>query len=455
MTSLSATALDGRSSRWRIASLSAPLAGFFLTQSVVNLLVLGLVGRLGASALAAVGAASSIYGVALAMLFGFDAAVQARVSRSVGAGRTERVGALLGEALTVSVPFAIGLTLAVWVGAPPLLRLMLGPGITADLGAAYVRAASPSLVFLAVTVPVNAAWIGSARPSFPLVVGLAVAPVQFLASEVLIASMGPFPALGAAGAGAGQSISTLAGLVLQAFLVLRRGGIPGVFVHGPTGSGAAQTISLGWPISLQQALLQCGYVAAYAIVARLGVAATAIVNVLISITNLPVQLSVAAGVGAATLVGQALGAGDPAAARSWGWRASLMACLVIAPLGLLGLAEPRTLLAPFLQDPDVLATALLPMRLAGLTILATPVGLVLGFAIRGAGATRIAALIPFVSQWGVTLPMSFVCALVLGWGLIGLVGVQLAVAIADAVVTMLIWKGRAWAAPRALRTRRV
>ncbi|MBV8682977.1 MAG: hypothetical protein JO111_08905, partial [Caulobacteraceae bacterium] len=290
MTVISATAVGGRAPSWRLARLSAPLAGFFLSQSVVNLLVLGMVGRLGASALAAVGTASSITGVALAILFGLDAAVQARVSRSVGAGGRERVGLLLGEALAVGVPIGLALAGSVWIGAPPLLRLMLGAGTTADLGAAYARAFAPSLVFLAVTVPINAAWIGSARPSYPLVVALAVAPVQFLASAVLISGAGPVPALGAAGAGAGQSVATLFGLVLQAILVLKRGGIAGVLDRRPTPAGAAQTISLAWPISLQQASLQCGYVVAYAIVAQVGVAATAIINVLISITNLPVQL---------------------------------------------------------------------------------------------------------------------------------------------------------------------
>jgi putative MATE family efflux protein len=453
MTLLRATTLGERAPSWKIAWLSGPLAGFFLTQSVVNLLVLGMVGRLGAVALAAAGAAGSVYGVALAMLFGLDAAVQARVSRSVGAGRRERLGAILGEAWAVGVPLGLALVPAVWVGAPPLLRLLLGNPAAADLGAAYVRAAAPSLVFLAVTIPVNAVWIGSARPTLPFAVTLAQAPVQLLASQVLIFGAGPLTAFGLAGAGAGQTISTLAGLVFQMALVLRRDGVPDVFRRRPSGAGVAQTIALAWPISVQQALLQCGYVIAYAIVARIGVAATAIVNVLISITNLPVQLSVAAGAGAATLVGQSLGAGDTAAARDWGWRASLMASLVIAPLGLLGMVAPEILLTPFLHDHDIIAGALLPARLAGATMLATPVGLVLGFAVRGAGATRIAALIPFVSQWAVTLPATFICALVLGWGLVGLVGVQLAVSIGDAAVTILIWKGSAWATPRALRPR--
>lgn len=420
---------------------------------MVNLLVLGMLGHLGATALAGVGAASAVYSAALAMLFGLDAAAQARVSRSVGAGRGERLGAIVGEVVAVGTLLGMVLAVAVWAGGPPLLRLLLRDPASARLGTAYVRAAAPSLVFLAVTIPINAVWIGAARPFRPLGVAVALAPIQLLASRVLIFGAGPLAAQGVAGAGAAQSISTLAGLILQVALVLGRGGVPDVLRRRPTGAGVAQTIALGWPISLQQAFLQCGYVAAYAIVARLGVAATAIVNVLISITNLPVQLSVAVGVGAATLVGQALGGGDTAAARSWGWRAGLLGSVVIAPLGLLGFAAPQTLLAPFLRDPAVMATALWPMRLAALTILATPVGLVLGFAIRGAGATRIAALIPFLSQWAVTLPATFVCALVLGWGLIGLVGVQLAVSIADAAVTILIWKGRAWAAPRALRPR--
>jgi Na+-driven multidrug efflux pump len=304
-----------------------------------------------------------------------------------------------------------------------------------------------------VTIPINAVWIGAARPLRPLAVALALAPIQLLASSVLIFGAGPLAAQGVAGAGAAQSIATLAGLIIQVTLVLGRGGVTDVLRGRLTGEGVAQTIALGWPISLQQALLQCGYVAAYAIVGRLGVAATAIVNVLISITNLPVQLCVAIGVGAATLVGQSLGAGDTAAARSWGWRAGLLGSLVIAPLGLLGLVAPGTLLAPFLHDPTVMAMALWPMRLAALTILATPAGLVLGFTIRGAGATRIAALIPFVSQWVAQLPGTFICGLLLGWGLTGIVGVQFAVAIADAVVTILIWRGRAWAAPRALRPR--
>jgi putative MATE family efflux protein len=453
MTLLRATALGETAPSWRIAKLSAPLAGFLLAPTVISLLVLGMLGRLGPTALAGVGAASSVYSVALAMLLGLDAAAQARVSRSVGAGRREQLGAILVEAVAVGTVAGMVLAGVLWAGGPPLLRLMLRDPAAARLGSAYVRAAAPSLVFLAATIPINAVWIGSARPLRPLGVAVALAPFQLLASRVLIFGAGPLAAQGVAGAGAAASIATLAGVVLQVALVLGRGGVADVLRRRPSGAGVAQTLALGWPISLQQALLQCGYVAVYAIVARIGVAATAIVNVLISITNLPVQLSVAAGVAAATLVGQSLGAGDTRAARNWGWRAGLMGTLVTAPLGLLGVAMPQMLLAPFLRDPGIMAMALWPMRLAALTILVTPAGLVLGFAIRGAGATRIAALIPFVSQWVATLPATFFCALVLGWDLTGMVGVQFAVAIADAVVTILIWKARAWTTPRALRPR--
>ena len=75
--------------------LGTPLIAFFLVQNAVNLASLAMLGRLGNAALAGVGAASAVYGVVLALLFGFDTGVQAIVSRITGAGRENRLGEVL------------------------------------------------------------------------------------------------------------------------------------------------------------------------------------------------------------------------------------------------------------------------------------------------------------------------------------------------------------------------
>src|ERR1700761_141492 len=80
-----------------IAGLGAPLIGFFLIQTVVNLVGLAMLGRLGDAALAGVGLANAVFGLLLALLYGFDTGVQAIVARATGAGRAERCGAVLTD----------------------------------------------------------------------------------------------------------------------------------------------------------------------------------------------------------------------------------------------------------------------------------------------------------------------------------------------------------------------
>jgi MATE family multidrug resistance protein len=199
-----------------------------------------------------------------------------------------------------------------------------------------------------------------------------------------------------------------------------------------------------WPVSVQQAFVQLGLMVAFVIAGHLGTAASAVINVLIALSTVPAQTSVALGTAAATLVGQSLGRGDEAAARTWGWRTVGVGLIVTGPLGLLAVVAPHLLLAPFLRDPNSLAMAILPARILGLGIVADTAARIICFAIRGAGATRIGALIPFVSQWIVQLPLAASAALWFGMGILGLVAAQSGVALAEVAVAFLVWRGSSW-----------
>ncbi|MGH6971373.1 MAG: MATE family efflux transporter, partial [Caulobacteraceae bacterium] len=63
------------------------MAAFFLVQNFASLACLAIVGRLGDAALAGLGIGGVLCGAATALLYGFDTAVQALVSRATGAGR--------------------------------------------------------------------------------------------------------------------------------------------------------------------------------------------------------------------------------------------------------------------------------------------------------------------------------------------------------------------------------
>ena len=435
-----------------ILRLGAPLIAFFLVQNLANLFCLAFLGGLGTATLAGVGAASAIYGVVLALLFGFDTGVQALVSRATGAGDKARLGGILAEALAASIPLGVGLSLALWSIGPKLVAGMLSDPAAAAAGAAYLRAGAPSIALLALTVPINAAWIGAGRPAIAFLVTFLTAPIQVGLTFLLVFGAGPISALGASGAGIATVLGCLAGAVLQVTLMLRLRLVEAW--RAPTAAGMLRIVAIGWPVSAQQSLGQLGLMVAYAIVAQLGDAGAAVINVLLNLTMVTINSANGLGVAAATLVGQSLGRGNAGEARGWGWRTAGWGAVLTGPLGLAAAIAPEPLLRLFLHDPATLALAVWPARLIGLNVAADTAHWVLSFAFRGAGATKIAAGVTFASLWLIQLPLMWWVGIALHQGVLGMVAVQVALNVAEAVVLAFIWAGDFWV-PRDVRTRPV
>jgi len=425
-----------------ILRLGAPLIAFFLVQSLANLVGVALLGHLGDAVLAGVGAANAIYGVVMALLFGFDTGAQALISRAVGAGSRSRPGEVLADALAAAIPLGACLAIGLWAFGPAVLAMLTHDKAALAAGSAFLRAAAPSLLLLAVTTPINAGWIASGRPGVAFLVTVVTATAQVGFTWLLLFGAGPIAPQGAAGAGLAGTLDTLLGLGLQLVLALRLRLVPRW--SAPSLAGALEVVAIGWPVSAQQSLVQCFLIIIFFIVAQLGVAQAAVINVLVSLTLVPIQTMTGFGVAAATLVGQSLGRGEVDAARRWGWRSAGVGALVTAPMGLIAVLAPGPLLGLFLHDPATLALAILPARIAGLAVGLDAAGRILGFAFRGAGATKIAAGVPFASQWLIQVPLMWWIALRLGMGVTGVVLVQGGVVFADAALFAALWSGGLW-----------
>jgi MATE family multidrug resistance protein len=425
-----------------IFALGAPLVGWFLIYNVMSIVAVGVLGRLGNDAIAGVGVASAIYAAITALLNGVDTGVQAIVSRTTGAGRASRIADVLAAAHAGAIPLAVVVGAATWAFGPSLVALLLPDHTAAAAGGAWIQAAAPSTVFLAATLPINAAWIGSGRPAIAMAVTALSAPLQIALTFVLVLGVGPLHGLGAAGSALAMTATMLACIAVQLVLAFRL--IPGFLRVRPRAAGVAEIVAIGWPISAQQSLLQVALMAVFAVIAQLGAAPAAIANVLLTLTGFPTQFGTGLGIAAATLAGQALGRGDPGEARAWGWRTTAVCIALTAPMGFALALAPHALLAPFLRDPATLAAAILPARIVGFGVAINTASIVLGFAFRGAGATKIAALVPFVSLWFVQLPLMAWVGLGLRQGLTGIIWVLTFVGAADLVVLALLWAGAAW-----------
>ena len=103
-----------------LARLGVPLAGASLAEMGMALTDMAVVGRLGGLELAAVGLAGGIAFDMLAILLGILTIVGVLVAEAIGAGRHDRVGAIVGQALRIALGLSV-LMIAFALALPVLL----------------------------------------------------------------------------------------------------------------------------------------------------------------------------------------------------------------------------------------------------------------------------------------------------------------------------------------------
>jgi MATE family multidrug resistance protein len=427
------------------ARLALPLIAYFFIGNAIGIATLAMVGRLGNAAIAGMGIANVIFGLLLALVFGFDTGVQALASRASGAGARELAGRILTEALVVSTPFGLVLAAICAVYGPRFAALLTPDTAVVDQASTYLMSVAPALAFIAITTPFNAYWIATANPRITFFVTAITIPLEIALTWLFVFGTAGMHGLGVAGAGLAVALGTFVGLLIQLALGMRLKPIEGLFRHRPSIRRVGSILAIGWPVSAQQSLVQAGSIIAFAIISRLGVESVAIFNVLSTLTLVPIQTAAGIGTACGTLVGRALGRGDAAAAKRWGWRLAGAGILFLGPLGLVAFFVPRALLALFLHDPHTLALAVWPTQLLGLGVAIDAVMRILSFALRGAGATKVATLIPFLLQWVLQLPLIYWVGVKLQFGIDGMVAVVVGLSVIEATAFTIVWQRARWA----------
>jgi Na+-driven multidrug efflux pump len=126
------------------------------------------------------------------------------------------------------------------------------------------------------------------------------------------------------------------------------------------------------------------------------------------------------GVAAGATLAQKLGAGKPAEATKAGWIAAAMATLSLSSVGLLFALFPRLLMRGFSSDPAIIELGASALLVAAIAQPFMAFATVLGTGLRGAGATRTVLGVTFVCAMIIRLVATYVFAITLGLGLLGI-----------------------------------
>jgi putative MATE family efflux protein len=393
--------------------------GGMMSQNILNLVDIGMVGRLGDSALAATGIGSFTNFLAISFIIGLSAGVQALAARRLGEGRDSETAVPLNGGLILSLIIGLPLCIILILVAPTAFEFLTDdPGVK-ELGVPYLQVRIVSMIAVGMNFSFRGYWSAIHMTGVYLRTLLIMHAINIFLNWVLIFGNLGAPELGVFGAGLATTISLYIGTFLYFFFAIRHASDKGFLHRIPSRSTLWQQFRLSLPSSLQQLFFSAGLVTLIWIVGRIGTAEVAAVNVLMTFHITAILPAFGIALAATTLVGNALGRGDKEDAARWGWNGGALTFLYGIMLSLLLIPFADPILGVFLTNIETRQLAYLPMILWALMISFDTMGMVLMNALIGAGDTHRAMRISVIWQWVFFLPLAFLIGPVLGFGLVG------------------------------------
>jgi putative MATE family efflux protein len=434
--------------RQKILALALPIIGGMVSQNVLNLVDTAMVGMLGAAALAAVGMASFANFMASAFITGLSAGVQAMAARRLGEGRTEASAEPLNGGLLLAVGLSLPLAGLPIFFADEIFGLLVEDPEVVALGVPYFEARLFAMVALGVNFAFRGYWNGVNLSKIYMRTLLVMHASNIVLNWVLIFGHFGVPALGVTGAGIGSAIATFIGSGLYFLQGWRMARANGFLQRLPSSATMLTMLRLSVPTGLQQFFFAAGLTGFFWILGKVGTAELAASNVLVQLLLVAILPGLGSGMAAASLVGQALGRGDPDDAKQWGWDVAKLATVVVGVMSLVGLFFPDLLLRPFLHDPETLELARLPLRFLAVTMSLDTLGMVLMNALLGAGDNLRVMTVSLLFQWVLFLPIGYLVGPVLGFGITGVWLGHIGYRSLQAGVFFFIWRSGSWAGRR-------
>jgi MATE family multidrug resistance protein len=426
-------------------ALAWPLILANLTQQVIQATDVLLMGRLGATQLAAATLALNLTFTFNLLMLGLLIASSPMMATALG----HRFNAVRDVRRT----FRAGLWLLVFMLPPYWLvlwhvgSLMRAFGIAEELASqgqtflrAYMWCTAPWLLFNLLRNFVSALE----RPRIVLWLSLAGIGINALLSWSLIWGHFGLPALGLVGGGVGSTLTWtfICGSLIAVTSIdrrFRRFHLLGHFWRFDRQRTMAM-VRLGWPIGVTMALEMGVFALAAYFMGWIGAPAVAAHAVALQLAALTFMVPLGLGQAATVRVGLALGRRDEAAITRAGWTAWVIGVAFMGTMALVMWSVPRRLVTLFLVDVPanalVIALAVSFVRVAAAFQLVDGAQVIGAGMLRGLHDTRWPLLFALVGYWVVGLGIGAWLAFAADWEGVG-IWIGLASGLASVAVLML------------------
>jgi MATE family multidrug resistance protein len=427
-----------------ILGISLPVMGGMLSQNLLNLCDTAMVGRLGPVDLAAVGIGGVANFLAMSAMLGMSPAVQAMAARRKGEGAEGVMAEPLNGGLFLSVLFGIPVSVLLYHLAPLAFSFLSHDADVVATGTPYLQARIIAVTAIGINFSFRGYWNGVSRAKCYMISLSSMNVINMVLNYMLIFGHWGAPEMGSVGAGVASCIATFAGSAIYCYFGFRFARPNGFLQRWPSAEVLRMLLRLAFPSALQQMFYAGGVTVLFWIIGRVGTVELAAANIIVTLYLLGVMPGLGFGMAAASLIGQALGAGKPEEAERCGVEVVLVAVLVLGLIALPMLVVPQFMLRLFTPSPEVIAAGKGAIILAGIGLPIQAVGLVLMQALMGAGDNVRVMLISIGCQWCILLPGAYLVGPVCGMGLTAIWVIQLLYRVLLSVSMVARWRQGIW-----------
>ena len=464
---------------WEVARFGTPLAVGMALQTTFNLVDAYLIAQLPQSqvgaAVGAIGICDQVAALGTIISFGVSTAAAALLANRKGSGDHAGIQQAAWQSILLIGVLSVVLGVFGGLGAGFVVHDLIGAkGAVAEVATSYLRVAmlgSFSIYFLLQLTNIQRALGSAITPVALLVAGnilnlfLAVlfifgsgpAPSWLHWSTDIATRLG-IPPMGMIGAAWASIIARCVVLLPNVIVLGRRFDVfPPKGKRGPDWAEMKNLIGIAWPSSAQFVLRITAMLLINSLVARFFTTAedqtaSTAMGLVFRLDTMTLFVAMGWGNAAQTFVGQNLGANKEPRARRSGWLAGLYDVITNVVLVLAIFRWGEMILRVFDNQTGPVMIALDYLHVVAPSYFALGLGIVLGNAMAGAGATRTTFAVDALVIVAFQLPVSLVIVGLFGGSIHALFRCVAITNIVSAVVYALVYSRGRWLSARSLLT---
>jgi putative MATE family efflux protein len=425
--------------RQAIVLLAIPMILELSLESVFAVVDIYFVGRLGSTAMQAVGLTESVITIIYTIGFGLSMGATALVARRIGEKNPDAAAHAGAQAIVIALFVTVVISILGIIYGGHILGLMKAAPEVVSQGAVFTRIMLGGSLVIILLFLINGIFRGAGDAAIAMRSLWIASGINIILCPTLINGYGPFPELGLKGAAIATTIGRGAGVAYQCYhlFVAPRT----VKIKMPHFRWDWQVIKslvkVSWPAIAQFFIASGSWIILSRLVAEIG-GKDASSGYQIAIRNVVFFILPAWGLSnaAATLVGQNLGAKELERAEKSVLLTTKYNVFFMSMVVLLFVIFPAPIISIFTREPNVHAYAVNALRIIGTGYIFYGVGMVMIQALNGAGDTRTPTWINLFGFWLFQIPLAYLMTKGLGWGING---AFIAIPVAETAIAIAAW----------------